>query len=112
MEGEILRFAKYHFPVRMTFPGDLPLFQQSPFSMVIYDLTGRAVAVNAAFEKLFGLTLDQVPGERMEGEILRFAKYHFPVRMTFPGDLPLFQQSPFSMVIYDLTGRAVARERH
>src|SRR5690242_15828004 len=31
--------------------------------MVIYDLSGRAVAANQAFEKLFGLTLDMIPAE-------------------------------------------------
>lgn len=47
----------------MKHPSELPLFFQSPFSMVIYDLTGRVVAVNAAFEKLFGLTLDTAPAD-------------------------------------------------
>ena len=37
------------------------LFEQSPFSTVLYDPAGRVVAVNAAFERLFGLTKDAIP---------------------------------------------------
>jgi len=37
------------------------LFAQSPFSTVIYDPHGRPLAVNAAFERLWGVTLASVP---------------------------------------------------
>ncbi|HEU4562134.1 MAG TPA: ATP-binding protein [Longimicrobium sp.] len=37
------------------------LFTQSPFSMVIYDPQGYPLAVNPAFERLWGVTLDSVP---------------------------------------------------
>jgi PAS domain S-box-containing protein len=37
------------------------LFAQSPFSTVIYDPRGRPLAVNPAFERLWGVTLDTVP---------------------------------------------------
>ena len=39
------------------------LFEQSPFSTVVYDAAGRIVAVNAAFVRLFGLTLAAIPPE-------------------------------------------------
>jgi PAS domain S-box-containing protein len=37
------------------------LFTQSPFSTVIYDPAGRLLAVNPAFEKLWGVTLETAP---------------------------------------------------
>jgi PAS domain S-box-containing protein len=37
------------------------LFTQSPFSTVIYDPAGRLLAVNPAFEKLWGVTLQTAP---------------------------------------------------
>src|SRR5687767_6323402 len=37
------------------------LFEQSPFSTVIYDVTGRPLAVNPAFSSLFGVSLDEAP---------------------------------------------------
>ena len=37
------------------------LFAQSPFSTVIYDPRGHPLAVNPAFERLWGVTLDSVP---------------------------------------------------
>ena len=39
------------------------LFEQSPFSTVLYDTAGRIVAVNTAFERLFGLTKDAIPAD-------------------------------------------------
>ncbi|MBW3571810.1 MAG: PAS domain-containing protein, partial [Gemmatimonadetes bacterium] len=37
------------------------LFTQSPFSTVIYDPAGRLLAVNPAFERLWGVSLDTAP---------------------------------------------------
>ncbi|HEX5868947.1 MAG TPA: PAS domain-containing protein [Longimicrobium sp.] len=37
------------------------LFAQSPFSTVIYDPAGRLLAVNPAFERLWGVTLQTAP---------------------------------------------------
>ncbi len=37
------------------------LFEQSPFSKVLYDTAGRILAVNAAFERVFGLTVQSTP---------------------------------------------------
>jgi len=37
------------------------LFDQSPFSSVLYDATGRVVALNAAFTELWGARLEDVP---------------------------------------------------
>jgi PAS domain S-box-containing protein len=39
------------------------LFEQSPFSSVIYDPQGRVLAVNAAFTQLMGLRLSDVPAD-------------------------------------------------
>jgi PAS domain S-box-containing protein len=41
----------------------LPLFDQSPFSMVLYDLTGRPLYVNAAFQRLFAMRLEDAPAD-------------------------------------------------
>ena len=40
-----------------------PVFEQSPFSMVIYHPDGRVWRANAAFTKLFGLRLEDVPAD-------------------------------------------------
>jgi PAS domain S-box-containing protein len=37
------------------------LFTQSPFSIVIYDPAGRLLAVNPAFERMWGVTLETAP---------------------------------------------------
>ena len=37
------------------------LFDQSPFSSVIYDAAGRPLAVNAAFTRMWGVRLEDVP---------------------------------------------------
>jgi len=39
------------------------LFAQSPFSTVIYDPRGKPLAANAAFERMWGVTLASVPPE-------------------------------------------------
>src|SRR5215208_4221851 len=37
------------------------LFEQSPFSTVIYDAEGHLLAANAAFERFWGVSLDTAP---------------------------------------------------
>ncbi len=37
------------------------LFEQSPFSAVLYDMAGRLVALNPAFTRLWGVTLESAP---------------------------------------------------
>ncbi|MEO8192415.1 MAG: ATP-binding protein [Gemmatimonadales bacterium] len=54
--------------VRSSFPTELgglsrALFEQSPFSTVIYDSEGHPLAVNAAFIALWGVDLDSVPAD-------------------------------------------------
>lgn len=44
-------------------PVSRALFDQSPFSTVIYDAAGHPLAVNDAFEALWGVTLASVPPE-------------------------------------------------
>jgi PAS domain S-box-containing protein len=39
------------------------LFDQSPFSTVVYDAEGHPLAVNDAFEALWGVSLDSVPAD-------------------------------------------------
>jgi PAS domain S-box-containing protein len=39
------------------------LFTQSPFSTVIYDPAGRLLAVNPAFERLWGVTMQMAPAD-------------------------------------------------
>jgi PAS domain S-box-containing protein len=38
-------------------------FEQTPVSTVVYDRTGKPLAVNPAFEKLWGATIDDVPAD-------------------------------------------------
>jgi PAS domain S-box-containing protein len=64
------------------------LFEQSPFSKVLYDTAGRIVAVNAAFERQFGVTRDSMPADY---SVLADAQLerggHLPaVRRAFAGD--------------------------
>lgn len=37
------------------------LFDRSPFSTVLYDATGHIVSANPAFERLFGLSVGDIP---------------------------------------------------
>ncbi|HEX2719278.1 MAG TPA: GAF domain-containing protein [Gemmatimonadaceae bacterium] len=39
------------------------IFEQSPFSAVLYDMEGRLIALNAAFTKLWGVSIDSAPPE-------------------------------------------------
>jgi PAS domain S-box-containing protein len=39
------------------------VFAQSPVSTILYDPAGRATAVNAAFERLWGIRLDDLPAD-------------------------------------------------
>jgi len=39
------------------------LFDQSPFSSVLYDASGRVIALNAAFTELWGARLEDVPAD-------------------------------------------------
>ena len=76
------------------------LFEQSPFSTVLYDTAGRVVAVNAAFERLFGLTMDAIPADYsvLSDPQLEQGGHLPAVRRAFKGDnvtLPL--------VFYDAT---------
>ena len=38
-------------------------FEQSPVSTVVYDVTGKPIAVNPAFEKLWGASINDVPAD-------------------------------------------------
>jgi PAS domain S-box-containing protein len=42
-------------------PVSRALFDQSPFSTVVYDAAGHPLAVNDAFEAMWGVSLDSVP---------------------------------------------------
>ena len=80
-------------------PGALPpgavadvaraLFEQSPFSTVLYDTAGRIVAVNAAFQRLFGLTPDAIPADYsvLADPQLERAGHLAAVRRAFDGDV-------------------------
>jgi PAS domain S-box-containing protein len=65
------------------------LFEQSPFSTVLYDTAGRIVAVNAAFQRLFGLTPDAIPADYsvLADPQLERAGHLAAVRRAFDGDV-------------------------
>jgi PAS domain S-box-containing protein len=64
------------------------LFAQSPLSTVIYDPAGRPLAVNAAFERLWGVTLEMVPADYtvLEDPQLRAQGALPAVRRAFAGE--------------------------
>ena len=65
------------------------LFEQSPFSKVLYDTAGRVLAVNAAFERLFGLTMDSIPPDYSVLTDVQLERAgHLPaVRRAFEGEV-------------------------
>jgi PAS domain S-box-containing protein len=76
------------------------LFEQSPFSTVLYDTAGRILAVNAAFERLFGLTMASIPADYsvLADPQLERAGHLAAVRRAFEGD-----SVALSPVFYDAT---------
>jgi PAS domain S-box-containing protein len=65
------------------------LFEQSPFSKVLYDTAGRILAVNMAFERLFGLTIDSIPPDYsvLTDPQLERAGHLPAVRRAFDGEV-------------------------
>ena len=65
------------------------LFEQSPFSTVVYDTAGRIVAVNPAFQRLFGLSQDAIPADYSVLADAQLARAgHLPaVRRAFGGEV-------------------------
>ena len=79
------------------------LFDQSPFSTVLYDTAGRIVSANAAFERLFGASLGDIPptySVLTDPELARGG--HLPlVRKAFEGEvvtLPLVRYDASKLV--------------
>jgi PAS domain S-box-containing protein len=95
-------------------PGALPpgtgddvaraLFEQSPFSTVLYDTAGRIVAVNAAFERLFGLRRDSIPADYsvLADPQLESAGHLPAVRRAFAGDTVVLP-----LVFYDAASTSI-----
>ena len=81
-------------------PLPLPLFAQTPFSMVIYHRDGRLWAVNPAFTRLFGLRIEDAPPDYTvltDPELERQGALPF-VRRAFDGEVirvgPIYYNTP------------------
>ena len=79
------------------------LFDQSPFSTVLYDAAGHIVGANAAFERLFGVSVGDIPASYSvltDPELERGG--HLPlVRQAFAGEtvvLPLVRYDASTLV--------------
>jgi PAS domain S-box-containing protein len=92
------------------------LFAQSPFSMVIYDPTGRPLAVNGAFERMWEVTLEMVPPDYSvlrDPELERQGALPF-IRRAFDGETVVSPPVRYdiSRVATDGTGRALWTQGH
>jgi PAS domain S-box-containing protein len=90
------------------------LFEQSPFSTVLYDVTGRIVAVNAAFERLFGLTMDSIPADYsvLADPQLERAGHLAAVRRAFDGDTVILPPVFYDATALDGAGRRSWTQGH
>ncbi len=81
------------------------MFELSPFSTVLYDTAGRIQGVNAAFERLFGLTRASIPAEYTVLEDAQLAQAgHLPmVHRAFAGETVVLPPVRYDAAL--LTGR-------
>jgi PAS domain S-box-containing protein len=105
-------------------PGALPpgagadvaraLFEQSPFSTVLYDTAGRIVATNAAFERLFGLTREMIPADYsvLADPQLERAGHLPTVRRAFDGDVVTLPPLWYDATAMDGAGRRSWTQGH
>ncbi len=92
------------------------LFAQSPFSMVIYDPDGRPLAVNGAFERMWGVTLAMVPpgySVLTDPELERQGALPI-IRRAFAGETVVSPPVRYDIarVATDGTGRALWTQGH
>jgi PAS domain S-box-containing protein len=96
--------------------GDLAraLFDQSPFSTVLYDMAGRLVATNASFQRLFGLTMDVIPAEYslLTDPQLERAGHLPAVRRAFAGDVVTLPPVFYDATALDGGGRRSWTQGH
>jgi PAS domain S-box-containing protein len=90
------------------------LFEQSPFSTVLYDTDGRIIAVNAAFTRLFGLTKDAIPAEYSVLTDPQLAQGgHLPaVRRAFEGEVAVLPVVFYDAATIDGGGRRSWTQGH
>ncbi|NUO38032.1 MAG: PAS domain S-box protein [Gemmatimonadaceae bacterium] len=90
------------------------LFEHSPFSTVVYDRDGRIVAVNAAFEKLFGLTRRTIPPgySVLTDPQLEAAGYLPAVRRAFQGEAVILPLVFYDAAALDGVGRSSWTQGH
>jgi PAS domain S-box-containing protein len=90
------------------------LFEQSPFSKVLYDTAGRILAVNAAFERLFGLTMESIPADYSVLTDVQLERAgHLPaVRRAFDGDVVVLPPVFYDAAALDGAGRRSWTQGH
>ena len=90
------------------------LFEQSPFSTVLYDTAGRIVAVNAAFERLFGLTIASIPADyTVLSDVQLERAGHLPaVRRAFDGEVVVLPPVFYDAEALDGAGRRSWTQGH
>jgi PAS domain S-box-containing protein len=90
------------------------LFEVSPFSTVLYDTAGRILAVNAAFERLFGLPRASIPHDYtvLDDPQLAGAGHQPAVRRAFEGETVVLPLVRYDAALIDGRGRATWTQGH
>jgi len=83
------------------------LFDQSPFSTVVYDAEGHPLAVNDAFEALWGVSLDTVPAEYsvLRDEELEKKGVLAQIRRAFEGETVITSPLRYNISKVSATGK-------
>ncbi|HYW31370.1 MAG TPA: PAS domain-containing protein [Gemmatimonas sp.] len=107
-------FGAPEFPLGVAADAARALFEQSPFSTVLYDTAGRVLAVNAAFEHLFGLTVDVIPADYsvLTDPQLESAGHLPIVRRAFEGETAILPPVFYDAVLLDGAGRQSWTQGH
>jgi len=90
------------------------LFEQAPFSAVIYDTRGKPLAVNAAFTRLMGLTLDHIPADYTILNDSQLASLGLmpDVERAFAGETVFLPRIRYDSGVYADTGRVTWTQVH
>ena len=83
------------------------LFDQSPFSTVVYDADGHPLAVNEAFEALWGVSLDTVPAGYSVLQDTEFEKQGVlgEIRRAFEGETVITSPVRYNISKVSATGK-------
>jgi PAS domain S-box-containing protein len=90
------------------------LFEQSPFSTVLYDTAGHIVAANAAFQRLFGVAPEAIPADYsvLSDPQLERAGHLAAVRRAFGGEVVTLPPVFYDATAIDGAGRRSWTQGH